>query len=479
MLFRSRHVATILLIGLLGVLSAFAGTPPPSLRVNLPDGSTQDVCLESGQTAVRVVNGETFLEVDALEQDLGCPPADTININSLSLTPASLDFTGTNCTIGTTDGACLFVTWDISVGFNLSDPNCTLEQTVPSGKFSMLPFEIENPSNFVDPGQEDTFVPVITSPGLAWSVNQGAVTPGTKTFRMVCTAVGLPSPAISNTVSVTMTDGTTNPNVAINSFGINQASAVQGTSVTMAWNVSLQDSPTNATCTLASTGVINPVTLNFPPGGSDPVSGQQTVPLLATAPLGSQTFTFTCSPGAAVANDTVNITEPSTCPATVVPDRDSSKTQFWQIYSTTPTIEWPGQIGTTRTLLVQRNRYMALAFNTGTVPSNVLNGEHNWGKPSALPPGSGFAPSIVGISRCEGEVKPVDPNCWGDALGFPQGKIRWHLSTHPNPPSGSCELQPDTDYYLNLIFGQVANPAVTTCGDPSCGHLVNTGGVPQ
>ena len=73
----------VLLCGLLGFVSAIAGTTttaPPMLRINFNDGSPQQVfCLEAMPGTIQVLNDETFLEVEAFPE---CPPDDIVRIDS-------------------------------------------------------------------------------------------------------------------------------------------------------------------------------------------------------------------------------------------------------------------------------------------------------------------------------------------------------------------------------------------------------------
>lgn len=434
----------LVLMVLVAVFQATVNAQQPRIRFNLPSGGFQEVCLEVGAATVDVDDSDILIVAEAAANDLGCPGQDPI-INSLSASPSVLDLTTLNCDLDNNnidDAVCLFVNWNITPA--ISDTTCDIEQVEPVTKFSQLPFEFTNPSSFVDPNNPTQFASVVN--GLEWQVNLGTATAGLKRFRMTCTAVGGGSPVVGFFES-TYIDGA-DPTVTIDTFNITQTSADRGTTINFNWNVTLNNGPTAPTCTLTSPGTINAVTV---PVTAAP--GASTATILTSSPLGARNFTFSCRPdgGSAVTDtdtDTVTVTQPSvSCPAPVVPVRDTTLTTFQAAFGTA----WPGSNADPFNIAVDTGEYMALQF---TVPSTTIDGFVS----SVAAPVPNTAGLIASLDPCPGVLETVDGQC---DVNFPAVKININWFHTGSPSMIGCELVPGETYFLNLFFGD-------RNGNPNC-----------
>jgi len=474
---RASRLSLALLVLVLGCAHALA-EDEPRIRLVTPDPEDSDpeVCLESGSAILSVTDGQAFLDANALQNDLGCPaqPGSTPVINSFSFSPDPLDLTANNCDTdgdGTDDAVCVFVSWDITPAI---DPtSCNLSQTQPA-KDSMTPFEIDNPGD--NGGDCCDFAEFDgTVENLAWPVNQQTATVGDKTFLMECRPTDSAGNPITASRTVNFTDGSS-PTVVIDSFDIQQSVAQQGDTIDFSFNTTLQNNPSAPTCTLVSDtdGVINDV-------GPIQVDGSQqssTATILADAPTGSQSFTFSCRPDSMTpatdqATDSVTIeagsgstVDCSNFPPPPGTSRDTSMATTWnEVFSF-----WPGGSGNTETINVRNGQYMALEFTANS--ESVTFGGYTWGKPT-----SGLGPqanAVVSYSQCAGDFNPdiqgdgqQDPECVFAALN---GSVQWQL---PPAEVGSCQLEPGTTYFLNIIFGEAGSPATSSCpsGETWCSHL--------
>lgn len=489
MKFSPSRIGLVIACGLLGMSTAIAqNQPPPMLRITFNDGSPQQMfCLEAAPATIDVLNDETFIEVTAFPQ---CPPSDNIQIDSflVDVDPNAAPAAGTNvnfdinndvnnCSVGGQTTTCLFFTWDTLVGFNVDVPSCTIQQ---DGSPVMTPTIIINPSNNApaEPPLTPSYVEDLTAPGLAWPINIASVTAGTSlTYRLNCTGV----PSTSEAVTVNFVDNSTPPSVQINNFNVTQTNAAQGSTVNFSYNVSLLNGPTSPSCTLTSPSTISSQTFAVSGG-----TGSGTASILASSPTGNRTFTLSCRPDATTAptdtdTDIVNVTTgggtgagcPATIPGTTI-SRDTSKTEFRQLYS--PPIEWPGQWGVSgadQRLNVQRNRYMALRFNTSTADPDELRGRFEWGKSGVG--GIPAAATYTITSDCA-DFSPTNIVCRRFSSG---NRLPWHLPGSSNPENGSCPLQPNTQYYLNIIYDDTSDGfGGSTCPTSVCNHLINAGGGP-
>ena len=447
-IFIMRHSFTGMLAMLLLLSTAAVQAQTlPRINFQLPSNNTRDVCIESGSLLdISSDNGDIILLADALAEDLSCPGVDPV-INGFTVTPNPLDISSLNCDTdddGTNDTTCLNVSWDVVPGLNAT--TCIIDQVIPTSKSSMLPSFFINPSAFVEPLNPTVFQPAVND--LIWPVNTGTngATAGQKQFRMRCNSVGGTGDVIQ-TVNATFQDGSS-PVVTINSFNIAQTSAAQGSTINFDWNVSFANNPSNPTCSLTATGVINTVTQSVSSG-----AGSNTATILASAPVGNRTFTFSCQPDVTTgttdfSTDLVQITQSggASCPPPPA-GRDTRETTFVGQFDP-PSGTWPGNNGMSRTVGVLRNQYKALEFNTSPGGNNFLAGEYGFGKST-----SGLDPSEVTISECAGD--------FGDGGAFPplgqfckfdgtSGTLRWAFSE--SGVTDRCLLERNRTYFMNVRF---------------------------
>lgn len=137
------------------------------------------------------------------------------------------------------------------------------------------------------------------------------------------------------------------------------------------------------------------------------------------------------------------------------------------------------QASSSRNFYQRPNEYLALEFNTGsyTGPNGgyIDNEAAQFGWPSTFQGGD----KLMTISRCPGDfnrtqiISDSEPACYvrGDALS----SVQWSTATVIN--SQFCALQPNTTYYLNIVFtnspaGTAPNLLNWTCtgGGTNCGR---------
>lgn len=121
--------------------------------------------------------------------------------------------------------------------------------------------------------------------------------------------------------------------------------------------------------------------------------------------------------------------------------------------------------------------YMALGFNSGDIPTALPpSGLHNYGSFSLAPPqtsGLDNRPKLISISRCPGDFDKaaididMGSGCIVREVGFKGPK--WG-GPHYRTQNGVCALQPNTDYYLNIIYtlSPVGTPPAQIEPDSEC-----------
>jgi len=270
------------------------------LRLDLPAGGVTDKCLQLGSSAAAAIDQNTFMDLQALQPDGGCPPPAVVTLNDFQITPGTLNITegDSNCTVGGQPRQCLTLSWNSSVAPGVLTPVCQVTQTAPGGELSMQPAGIDNPGPFVNPGNPGQFVSIEND--LLWPVNPTSATTGNKSFRLQCEPGGQ---------SITRTVSFADNRVIINSFNIAESSAAQGAQINYSWNLSVLGNPANPTCTIFSLtpGVMNPININ---PQTNPVGSAMTN-LQVGAPLGTQTIRLECSPITTQSDDSITVTEPA------------------------------------------------------------------------------------------------------------------------------------------------------------------------
>jgi PKD repeat protein len=141
---------------------------------------------------------------------------------------------------------------------------------------------------------------------------------------------------------------------------------------------------------------------------------------------------------------------------------------------------WPGNTGLTADFQVPTNKYISLRF---TVPDGFMETVNNGGyglntsgytAPVSITISRGDAPCGDFSNPASAPASNVVPGCWKNSINS-QGQLAW-------TSGGTCVLQNDTAYFLNIINADISNadPAgtaeltstqtqrctSTTCGDP-------------
>lgn len=221
--------------------------------------------------------------------------------------------------------------------------------------------------------------------------------------------------------------------------------------------------------------------------------GSQDVSLAAFAADTLQTAVLSCSNGPETDSRSVeisiirgNLDIPEACrgrqPADMTP------MQFCEVGESTDCFRYadlfgvfPG-INNSKEVLTDRDTYLAIGFNSGDM-INQASGAWNF---SALPISvvGASGPRIMSISPCPGDFDSAlvasDMNsqfCYVKTSGFTTS-VQWKRA---GTSGSSCPLDPNTDYYLNILY--TTDPAETqpsdlqwSCNDDpnidACGHLV-------
>lgn len=149
---------------------------------------------------------------------------------------------------------------------------------------------------------------------------------------------------------------------------------------------------------------------------------------------------------------------------------------------------FPGS-GNSQQVSMDDTKYAAMEFTTdGTIASSAF-GSLELATLQPLPNNTatgGFAPRLWSISRCPGDFRKhvIDtengPGCVQGGTGnfaVDQGPFKWGGSNYISD-SGVCALEPNTTYYLNLLYtdqspptSEQAHSALTNkCVEQFCGH---------
>lgn len=131
---------------------------------------------------------------------------------------------------------------------------------------------------------------------------------------------------------------------------------------------------------------------------------------------------------------------------------------------------WPGS-GNNNPIGIRKNQYLALPFTTGTLGSSS-GGQFNREQiPPTWESQVGTGKVIVSFSLCPGDFDPAsDANACVMEASSNIFALRWG-----GPGSGrACELQSNTDYFMNVLYAASAigtlPPTQADCqGKPRCG----------
>jgi hypothetical protein len=254
---------------------------------------------------------------------------------------------------------------------------------------------------------------------------------GTHTFTLTCSGpVG--DDAVSS-VNLTVNSATA---VAITSFSALPSTITEGDSTTLSWATQNADS-----CVASGANGVD--------GWAGTVATQSAGTEITIDTSGVYAFTLTCvdvEGGEAVSSSIVTVDEASLCSTPELDGNIQEWSSLWLVNFPKPTYD-------NRYVTIPRFGYHAIRFNTGNILSN--------GRISTIETTVTDGVRLGAISECPGDFD-VEPECdhvWGIS-----GGINWTTVGR----DGSCELQPNTDYYVNLTYTDGENASSTTCFSSPC-----------
>ena len=254
---------------------------------------------------------------------------------------------------------------------------------------------------------------------------------GTHTFTLTCSGpVGADA---DSSVDLTVNSATA---VAIESFTASPASITEGDTTTLRWTTRNASS-----CTASGVSGVD--------GWSGTVANQSAGTQITIDTEGVYGFTLTCldvSGGEDVVTTVVSVDQASLCSTPALDGNIQEWSSLWLVNFPKPTYD-------NRYVTIPRYGYHAIRFNTGNVQSN--------GRVATIETTTTDGVRLGAISECPGDFD-VEPECdhtWGIS-----GRISWTTVG----TVGSCALQPNTDYYVNLTYTDGENPSSTSCNSSPC-----------
>lgn len=252
-----------------------------------------------------------------------------------------------------------------------------------------------------------------------------------------------------------------------------------GESVTVTWTVSGASS-CQASGTLSEFGWSGS---KNPSGGSTQIdipsgaSGSRTIGMTCTNQYGStQANQVTVSIDGGAVEGCENRQPPSNLSwATNVIHNSSSNGVNHRVWEEVWGAPFPR--GNKRTIRINANQYAAIEFNSGSDPgtNGIRSGQFATENPhsSTLPSGH----LLYSISRCPGDFHPPEGNAACKRAGITGwNNLRWTFGNN----AGKCELEPNTTYFLNIVYtpaGVVTPDAngelawfCNAPGQPRCGN---------
>ncbi len=266
--------------------------------------------------------------------------------------------------------------------------------------------------------------------------------------------------ATSQDGNLTCTSGSSGSPPIVN-LNTSATTVVSGGSATLSWTVA------NSATSCVASGAWS--------GNKNPAGGSQLIPDITA----SGTYVLTCSNQFGNGSDNVSIsvqvTVPTGCedtppPAGMSEDNDPSS---WD--AAMPGTGFPGIIGQEGKFIVDVNKYVALNFttpNSTTIDQKIVFEE----PPPTIPP-------VGGQTVGQGDMTITISECPGDFshhLGQSNCKVTGLTPnmqyTTENPPGFfRCKLEPNKQYYLNIVHSTNApNYTPTSCSHPTrCGVIMN------
>lgn len=188
----------------------------------------------------------------------------------------------------------------------------------------------------------------------------------------------------------------------------------------------------------------------------------------ATNLTSTTTFSMSCSNnfGNGSGQDTVNVGSSGGFPGPgVFPtgcDTAPNGTLSWQTSPSTYESQfsaWPGEFGDWQDIRVDTNRWVSLWFQTGGATTGKMDTV-----PSAQD--GGDRPKVYSITSCPGDFFPSDTDCVFSPPST-SGSLWWKVG---GSADSTCNLEPGTNYYLNIMFANPTNPTTTLCTFPGGGN---------
>jgi len=377
--------------------------------------------------ALAVINGTA--NADLIIDNQSIPAAE---INTISISPSS-----GNIFVTTLPG---YAVTKAVVGSNVTVTGFTLSpSTIVAGASTTISWSVANADSCTASGGIGTWAgSVISLPSGSKSITTSTV--GSHQFTLTCSGpVG--GPAVANVILDVNAAGA----VSIGSFAASPSAIVEGGSTTLSWTTSNASS-----CTASNgTGGWSGSSVGLPSGTK----------VITIATAGNYTFTLTCvdaSGGQDVVSTIVEVS-PDNSPQCPAPKLSSGSQLTWKSFWLQ---DFPDPGYDSRYITIPRYSYVALKFNSGNVVAD--------GKVTTIETTITDGLRLGAISECPGEfnVANLCKKSWGIS-----GGIRWAT----NGRSDACQLQPNTDYYLNLTFTDGVSSSTSTCyGSPCVTNLVHS-----
>ena len=261
------------------------------------------------------------------------------------------------------------------------------------------------------------------------------------------------------TISATTDCGGTTPVPPSVALTVSASNVDVGNSINVGWTVSNADSCTTA----GGFGNWSNTTVG---NGSGSVS-------ITMDQTGDYTFNLSCTGDdqTVTRSRSVSVTDPSTggggnpvptnCPDPLMPGQT---VPFQSLFGDV----WPEPNNNRIQINIPRGEYIALKINTGDAAA--VRASHGFIENSYY--SASLYGRVVQISQCPGDfsAETVDDAC-RDSISI-SDEIDWNLG--PDSDRRTCDLEPNTDYYINMVFGYLSAPDVNTCESRTCRTYLKT-----
>lgn len=367
--------------------------------------------------ALAIISGAANADVVIDNQSI--PASD---ISGISITPNSGDLY-----ITTIPG---YTVSKVVVGDNVAITSFSVSpNTILAGGSATLSWATANADACTASGGVGDWAGAVSTSG-----NQSITTSleGTHQFTLTCTGpVG--DPAVSN-VNLTVNSATA---VAISSFVASPSTFEEGGTTTLSWATQNASS-----CTASATPGVDGWT------GTVATQSAGIQVTIDTAAVYALTLTCDGDAGPAISTSVVTVNQVGidNCAEPALVGNTEEWFDFWNQ-------SFPKPVYDNKYLTITRYGYHAIKFNTGNILSN--------GRITTIETTITDGVRLGAISECPGDFD-VEPECdhvWGIS-----GGINWTTVGKV----GSCALEPNKDYYVNLTYTDGTNSSSTTCSSSPC-----------